>query len=311
MIAGRAIVEITKRCNLRCRHCYYFDGSLRGPELGTTQWISVFQRLQRLGARRLWLSGGEPLLRHDLLVLLEEARRLGFEVGVATNGTCLTERAVLAMRSMVHLGMQVSLDGLEDYHNWLRRKPCYVQVLRGLSLLDQAVFNYGLQFTATRMNRNALPDVLTIARQYHASWVKVVPVLPNAQTGCNEGMILSPAEISRLYDQLAEAKKTHVGFLDLHHGILSKADLQEKADILREPIWTVSCDGRLFPWVGLGEEWQLAVLTRNSRVNQIRLQRFRQVLDAAFSIALHAATRGPVDYARVVSDAISRRLNGR
>ena len=80
------LAELTYRCPLHCAFCYnpvnYTDHS---SELTTDQWLGVLREARALGAAQLGFSGGEPLLRDDLEVLVHEARQLGFYTNVITS----------------------------------------------------------------------------------------------------------------------------------------------------------------------------------------------------------------------------------
>ena len=84
-----AIAQLTRRCNLRCRHCFQADRS--GPELSTGQWESVFRRLADAGILFLTVTGGEPVLRKDFLDLVRLARSMSFAVKIKTNGVLLDD----------------------------------------------------------------------------------------------------------------------------------------------------------------------------------------------------------------------------
>ncbi|TFH33417.1 MAG: radical SAM protein, partial [Anaerolineales bacterium] len=65
-------VEITARCNLRCRYCYFFNNpEVEYRDLPTEKWLTFFDELGRSGVMRLTLAGGEPFIREDLPELWE------------------------------------------------------------------------------------------------------------------------------------------------------------------------------------------------------------------------------------------------
>jgi pyrroloquinoline quinone biosynthesis protein E len=73
------LLELTYRCPLHCVFCYNPTEFARvGAELETHHWIRVLREARALGAVQLGLSGGEPLARDDLEVIVAEARALGF-----------------------------------------------------------------------------------------------------------------------------------------------------------------------------------------------------------------------------------------
>ena len=82
----------TRRCNLRCRHCYSRSADLRyESELTTAEGFALLEDLAQFGAPVALFSGGEPLTRPDLPELAERAVRLGLRAVVSTNGTLIDE----------------------------------------------------------------------------------------------------------------------------------------------------------------------------------------------------------------------------
>jgi len=84
-------LEITRRCNLRCLHCYANSSPyipLR-EAITTPQWIKVIREAYEEGCRNIQFIGGEPILHPDLELFLRTAKSLGYEfIEVYTNGTC-------------------------------------------------------------------------------------------------------------------------------------------------------------------------------------------------------------------------------
>jgi pyrroloquinoline quinone biosynthesis protein E len=73
------LAELTYRCPLHCVFCYNpVDYMAHGAELSTDDWVRVLREGRALGAIQLGFSGGEPLLRDDLEILVAEARGLGY-----------------------------------------------------------------------------------------------------------------------------------------------------------------------------------------------------------------------------------------
>jgi sulfatase maturation enzyme AslB (radical SAM superfamily) len=85
------LAELTYRCPLHCVFCYNpVDYAAHASELSTADWLRVLQQGRELGAVQCGFSGGEPLLRDDLEVLIAEARRLGYYTNLLTSGVGLT-----------------------------------------------------------------------------------------------------------------------------------------------------------------------------------------------------------------------------
>ena len=103
------LAELTYRCPLACPYC---SNPLNfrdiKDELSTTQWQRALDEARELGAIQLCFSGGEPLLRKDLEVLVAHARQLGFFSQLSTSGVGLSEKRLEAFKEAGLDHMQLS-----------------------------------------------------------------------------------------------------------------------------------------------------------------------------------------------------------
>ncbi|ATE60804.1 pyrroloquinoline quinone biosynthesis protein PqqE [Thauera sinica] len=114
------LAEITYRCPLHCAFCYNpTDFAATNDELGTDDWLRVLREARAAGSVQCAFSGGEPLLRDDLAVLVAEARRLGFYTNLLTSGVGLTEARASALKAAgldhIQLSFQDSTRELNDF----------------------------------------------------------------------------------------------------------------------------------------------------------------------------------------------------
>jgi pyrroloquinoline quinone biosynthesis protein E len=112
--------EITFRCPLHCIYCYNpVDYARSGPELSTEDWLRVLREAREMGAVQLGISGGEPLLRDDVEVMVAEAHRLGYYTNLLTSGVGLTEKRISAFKEggldQIQLSFQDSTRELNDF----------------------------------------------------------------------------------------------------------------------------------------------------------------------------------------------------
>jgi radical SAM protein len=120
--------ELTRACDLACRHCRAEALPCRDPgELGTAEAVGLLERLAEFGppAPHLILTGGDPLKRPDLLALVEHAAARGLPVSVAPSATALLTRdTVRALKATGAQAMSLSLDGSNAAsHDGLRGIP--------------------------------------------------------------------------------------------------------------------------------------------------------------------------------------------
>jgi pyrroloquinoline quinone biosynthesis protein E len=104
------IAELTYRCPLRCPYCSNpLDYAHRGDEIETTNWLRVFREAEELGIVQVNVTGGEPLLRDDLEVLIDGAHRLDLYTNLITSGIPLTRDRLAWLRACGLNSVQVSL----------------------------------------------------------------------------------------------------------------------------------------------------------------------------------------------------------
>lgn len=111
--------DCTRRCNLHCAHCGA-SGETYPQELTTEQICRAVDEMAALRVDMLAVTGGEPLLRKDLLAVLDHARQRGLKTGIATNGYLVDEAMAQRIGAAGVQSVQVSLDGLEPTHNRIR-----------------------------------------------------------------------------------------------------------------------------------------------------------------------------------------------
>jgi radical SAM protein with 4Fe4S-binding SPASM domain len=154
---GYVLWDCTRRCNLKCIHCGASKNS-NAVELTTAQITGIVDELAGLKIAMFSVTGGEPLLRKDLLDVLAHARQRGVKTGIATNGFLLDRpMADRIAQAGVH-SVQVSLDGMEATHNDIRRNPrSYAAAVRAIELLSE--IRVPVLTVATTVTERNLPEL--------------------------------------------------------------------------------------------------------------------------------------------------------
>ena len=146
-----------------CRHCYSDSTGRVVPELSTDEAADMVADLAAFGCPTLVVSGGEPLLRPDVLDLIAAARRLGLDVVLSTNGTQVT---VPVAQRLARLGLRrvvVGLDGIGVVHDAFRgRRAAFAHALRGIRLLRRAGVPVGVETTIAHSILPSLSGILAL-----------------------------------------------------------------------------------------------------------------------------------------------------
>ncbi|MBB4303265.1 heme d1 biosynthesis radical SAM protein NirJ [Rhodobium orientis] len=159
------IWNLTRRCNLRCRHCYTASADVPFPgELSHDEALSVLDDLAAFGVPALILSGGEPLLRFDFFELAGRARELGFRhLALSTNGTRLTGDNADRVADLGFDYVGISLDGIGATHDWFRGVDgAFDEALAGVRACKARGIKVGLRFTLTEGTAAHLPAMLDL-----------------------------------------------------------------------------------------------------------------------------------------------------
>jgi radical SAM protein with 4Fe4S-binding SPASM domain len=157
--------NVCRHCNMSCPHCYAAAAYRPAPsELTTEEGIRLLDDLAACAVRIVVFSGGEPMLRADLLELLAHARDVGISAQLSTNGVFIDERAAeeLAEAGVAYVG--VSIDGMRGFNDGYRGMAGgYAAACRGLRLARQAGMRTGLRMTLTRLNADQLAELAELA----------------------------------------------------------------------------------------------------------------------------------------------------
>lgn len=158
------IWNLIRRCNLTCKHCYSISADIDFPgELSTDQIFSVMDDLKSFAVPVLILSGGEPLLHPDIFQISQSAKKMGFYVGLSTNGTLIDERNIEQIADVGYDYVGVSLDGTQATHDRFRQKDgAYKASLAGIRLCHQHGIKVGMRFSITKDNAIELPAMLKL-----------------------------------------------------------------------------------------------------------------------------------------------------
>lgn len=154
----------TRRCNLRCVHCYAHaqDREFAG-EFSTDEGLSLIDDLALFGVPVLLFSGGEPLMRPDLMELGRYAVEKGLRAVISTNGTLITAERASAIKDVGFSYVGVSIDGMQETNDRFRGVPgAFDQALQGIRNCLSAGVKVGLRFTVNRRNAQDLPAIFDL-----------------------------------------------------------------------------------------------------------------------------------------------------
>ena len=156
--------NMTRRCNLKCIHCYSSSQNRLYPdELTTEEAKAMIADLAAFGAPVLLFSGGEPLMRPDLPELAQFAVDQGMRAVISTNGTLITEEKAKIFREIGLSYVGVSLDGMEATHDRFRGVAgAFEAAMQGIRICREMGIKVGVRFTINRHNVADVPAIFDL-----------------------------------------------------------------------------------------------------------------------------------------------------
>ncbi|HSW49124.1 MAG TPA: radical SAM protein [Bryobacteraceae bacterium] len=207
----------TYRCNFRCPFCEAQGGNAAPGELTTAEARTFIEDLPRLGARRLLISGGEPLMRRDMPELLDHAQRRSVTPGLLSNGFAVRERWEEIKRFRYFLFM-TSLDGLKEDHDRLRGVGSFERVLDSLDLFASA--GVGTRVVRTIVhpgNLGRLPELAACLEATAATDWQLTPAMETGRARQQEAYRLSATQWGEVIDLVERSRDRRRLNVELSH----------------------------------------------------------------------------------------------
>ncbi len=156
--------NMTRRCNLRCVHCYSQSQNKVYPgELTTAEGKALIDDLAAFACPVILFSGGEPLMRPDLPELVRHATDRGIRAVISTNGTLINGDFAKTFKQFGLSYVGVSLDGLRETHDRFRGVPgSFDEAMAGIRTCLAEGIKVGVRFTINRLNAADIPAIFDL-----------------------------------------------------------------------------------------------------------------------------------------------------
>jgi len=163
----KIIWEITNACNYTCNYCVFSSTSeLPRGELSFLEILKTLQDISQAGFSYIKFTGGEPFLRPDIIPVLKEAKKLGFDFDISTNASLITEQTALEIAQLSPNFVHVSLDGsCAEEHESVRGKNTFFPTLKGLEFLSKQGVNLRAGCVIHSKNQNSLQNIIELAHE--------------------------------------------------------------------------------------------------------------------------------------------------
>ena len=157
--------NVTNACNMYCDHCYREAGCKAEEELSTQEAKTLLKQIAKARFKIMIFSGGEPLMRPDIVELVAYATKLGLRPVFGTNGTLITLEMAKKLKAAGAMGMGISLDSLDKAkHNEFRKFPgAWEGAVRGMENCRKAGLPFQIHTTVMDWNNAELESITDFA----------------------------------------------------------------------------------------------------------------------------------------------------
>ena len=164
----RILWEVTPKCNMYCKHCLFFQNTQKGieKELNTKQMYKIIENIAKdKSVNAIWLSGGEPLLRKDIVDICQKISDYNIKPSISTNGILLNEKLIEKLHNAGVDYIHLSIDGgTAKTHEDLRGvKGSFELLMKAMDMLKESPIKTGASFMVTEDSIDEMEKVIEIA----------------------------------------------------------------------------------------------------------------------------------------------------
>jgi radical SAM protein with 4Fe4S-binding SPASM domain len=242
---GEVSIEVTRRCPLKCLHCYnnlpMNDRAARSQELTFEEHCKLLDELAEAGCLWLLYTGGEIFARADFLQIYTEAKKRGFLITLFTNGTLITPKVADYLAEWRPFAIEITLYGAtrETYEALTKVPGSYDRCLRGIRLLLERNLPLKLKTVPTTINQHEVYEMKRMSEEEFGVQFKFDPLV-NPRIDCSQ----SPIEI-----RLSPEEAVTLDFMDQQrereYGELVAKELEAAKNRKREVSTVYGCGGGL------------------------------------------------------------------
>jgi radical SAM protein with 4Fe4S-binding SPASM domain len=224
-------IELTSRCNEKCRHCY-LPGSREMADMETALAMDLLDQLTEEGTVSLTLSGGECLLHKDFIPILERAREKDFSISILSNVTLLTDDLLTAIKKANINLLQVSVYSMiPEEHDWVTQVPgSHAATMQSLEKLIAADIPAQISCPTMKKTYKSYRDVLDWAYKHRMKGYTDFIIMGRTDRSTdNLENRLSYGETKELFQEILETDIEYKALLESGISFVPDVDLPQKS----------------------------------------------------------------------------------
>jgi radical SAM enzyme (rSAM/lipoprotein system) len=203
--------ECTMRCNLNCLHCGSdCSKDSKSEDMPIADFLSALDTIEiKPDKFMVVLTGGEPLMRKDIEQCGREIRKHGARWSMVTNGYLYDQEKHNALLNAGMGALTISLDGLEENHNWLRNnKNSFDKVDQAISLAKSSTrLNFDVVTCVNKKNIEELPLIYNYLLSKSVKAWRLFTIIPIGRAANNPDLFLSDQQFTEMLDFISRTRK--------------------------------------------------------------------------------------------------------
>ncbi|MGM0501294.1 MAG: radical SAM protein [Bacillota bacterium] len=210
-----AVWEITMGCNMRCEHCGSSCEEALAGELTTKEAFELCDELAELGLEWITLSGGEPTTRDDWYLIAERLSEHGIVPNIITNGWILDEKMIDKAINAGVGTMAISIDGLENTHDEIRREDSFARAMSAFDLMNRKDMYSAAITTISSKNIDELRDLKELLISKGVERWQLQIALPMGNFTKSNELVIEPEKVNQIIDFAYEVAQEEEIIVDL------------------------------------------------------------------------------------------------
>jgi radical SAM protein with 4Fe4S-binding SPASM domain len=207
-----ASFAVTKACNLNCLHCHAEAREPFPNELTIPEGAKVITDLAELGTQALIFTGGEPMIRKDMILTLAEyAVDNGIIPAMLTNGGFIqTKKAALELKEAGIMALGIPIDSVEpEKHDWLRQVPgTFAKAINAIKICREVDLKVVVTTMALQTNYKQLPQMVELLQSLDLDMVAIYDLVPQGRGKDVEELLMTDTQRLEVFRYLQKVQET-------------------------------------------------------------------------------------------------------
>jgi len=199
----------TSQCNMYCQHCYRDAGEKSAGELTTAQAKKLIKEAAEAGFKIFIFSGGEPLLRTDLITLVAYAKEVGLRPVLGTNGTLIDLPTAMALKEAGLMAAGISLDSIDsaNHDRFRGLSGAWAKAIKGMENCQKVGLPFQIHTTVLQWNKGDLQELTDLAEKLEARGHHIFFLVPTGRGAEIEELSLTPEDYEEIITQIMKKQQ--------------------------------------------------------------------------------------------------------